>query len=157
VTADKVPVLLDAILGETTKTTARTGVPLGDLLIGSSALAAGSRLGGRSVPGRASVLRASDAVGAGQRRRDRSIEHDEYIAFGRVQGVFAGDPRMTPLELCKQVEESACEPGGGGSSPARSGGSRWARRPTRSSSSATPTGDPGAFMDRAIIEATRTA
>jgi len=65
---------------------------------------------------------------------------DEYIAFGGYRAFSQAIRRMTPLELCKQVEESACEAGAAaGSSPARSGGFALARRPTRSSSSATPT------------------
>jgi len=79
---------------------------------------------------------------------------DEYIAFGGYRAFSQAIRRMTPLELCKQVEESALRGRGGGGFLA---GKKWRFALGTAADQKflicnADEGDPGAFMDRAIIE-----
>ena len=86
---------------------------------------------------------------------------EEYIAFGGYQGLykvlgdqFAGTPAMDPADVCTEVEKSGLRGRGGGGFPT---GVKWkfARNnidPQRYLVCNADEGDPGAFMDRAVIE-----
>jgi len=84
---------------------------------------------------------------------------EEYLAFGGYQGLCkvlgVGDhPAMNPMDVCAEVEKSGLRGRGGGGFPT---GVKWkfARNnndPQRYLVCNADEGDPGAFMDRAVIE-----
>ncbi|MEI6090246.1 MAG: NADH-quinone oxidoreductase subunit NuoF [bacterium] len=79
---------------------------------------------------------------------------EEYIARGGYKGYLSVIKKYSPIELCDEVERSGLRGRGGGGFPT---GKKW------KFANATPSdqkylicnadeGDPGAFMDRAVIE-----
>jgi len=78
---------------------------------------------------------------------------EEYIAFGGYQGLYKV-LKMDPADVCAEVEKSGLRGRGGGGFPT---GLKWkfARNnsdPQRYLVCNADEGDPGAFMDRAVIE-----
>ena len=84
---------------------------------------------------------------------------EEYLAFGGYQGLYKviganGQEAMDPTDVCAEVETSGLRGRGGGGFPT---GVKWkfARNnndPQRYLVCNADEGDPGAFMDRAVIE-----
>lgn len=79
---------------------------------------------------------------------------DEYIAYGGYRAFAQVLRGMTPLDVCKAVEASGLRGRGGGGFPT---GKKWLfARNTESEQKYVvcnaDEGDPGAFMDRAVIE-----
>ncbi|MFW5701317.1 MAG: CCxxC motif-containing NuoF prefix domain-containing protein, partial [Bacteroidota bacterium] len=79
---------------------------------------------------------------------------DQYIARGGYQALSKALKSMTPAELCQEVIESGLKGRGGGGFPA---GLKWKMAQDIPSSQRylicnADEGDPGAFMDRAVIE-----
>ncbi len=77
---------------------------------------------GRAVPGRASVLRAADALGAGQLRHHRPGEHRRVHRPRRLPALAKALREQTPAEVCDLVERAACAGRGGGGFPT---GTKW--------------------------------
>jgi len=79
---------------------------------------------------------------------------DQYIARGGFKGLAKALRNITPKELCDLVEESGLRGRGGGGFPA---GKKWKFALNTPSEQKyfvcnADEGDPGAFMDRAVIE-----
>ncbi len=79
---------------------------------------------------------------------------DQYIARGGYKGLAKALRNITPKELCDLVEESGLRGRGGGGFPA---GKKWKFALNTPSEQKyfvcnADEGDPGAFMDRAVIE-----
>ncbi len=79
---------------------------------------------------------------------------EEYMASGGYQGLARALHTMTPAEVCDTIEESGLRGRGGGGFPA---GKKWKFALQADSDQKymicnADEGDPGAFMDRAIIE-----
>ena len=82
------------------------------------------------------------------------VSIDEYIAHGGYQAFIKAIQTMTPDEVCDTVEKSGLRGRGGGGFPT---GKKWkfARKtpaPQKYFICNADEGDPGAFMDRAVIE-----
>ena len=84
------------------------------------------------------------------------VRLDEYLAWGGYQGLrkILGENGIAPEAVCKEVEQSGLRGRGGGGFPT---GMKWkfARNntdPQRYLVCNADEGDPGAFMDRAVIE-----
>jgi len=82
------------------------------------------------------------------------VSIDEYIARGGYSAFVKVINTMTPQEVCKDVEESGLRGRGGGGFPT---GRKWTIALNADSSQKymvcnADEGDPGAFMDRAVIE-----
>jgi NADH:ubiquinone oxidoreductase subunit F (NADH-binding)/Pyruvate/2-oxoacid:ferredoxin oxidoreductase delta subunit/(2Fe-2S) ferredoxin len=80
---------------------------------------------------------------------------EEYLAFGGYQGLHKVlGSKMDPMDVCAEVEESGLRGRGGGGFPTGMKG-KFARNnndPQRYLVCNADEGDPGAFMDRAVIE-----
>ena len=79
---------------------------------------------------------------------------DEYIATGGYRALAKTIHTKTPLEICNEVEKSGLRGRGGGGFPT---GKKWKFALNTDSSQKymicnADEGDPGAFMDRAVIE-----
>ncbi len=79
---------------------------------------------------------------------------DEYLARGGYAGLAKALHTMTPAEVCAEVEASGLRGRGGGGFPA---GRKWRFAAERDADRKymicnADEGDPGAFMDRAVIE-----
>ncbi len=79
---------------------------------------------------------------------------EEYMAFGGYQALAKTLKTMTPAEVCDTVETSGLRGRGGGGFPT---GKKWKFALNKSSDQKylicnADEGDPGAFMDRAVIE-----
>ena len=79
---------------------------------------------------------------------------DEYIALGGYKGLSKALFDMSPEQICAQIEESGLRGRGGGGFPA---GKKWSQvlrqaDPVHYVVCNGDEGDPGAFMDRSIME-----
>ena len=79
---------------------------------------------------------------------------DEYIAHGGYRGLVDVLTSMTPMQVCEAVETSGLRGRGGGGFPT---GKKWKFAQGTASDQKylicnADEGDPGAFMDRAVIE-----
>lgn len=79
---------------------------------------------------------------------------EEYLATGGYCGLYKTLKSMQPVEVCKEVEKSGLRGRGGGGFPT---GTKWKFAFGQDSSQKylvcnADEGDPGAFMDRAVIE-----
>ena len=79
---------------------------------------------------------------------------DEYIALGGYKGLSKALFDMSPEQICAQIEESGLRGRGGGGFPA---GKKWSQvlrqaDPVHYVVCNGDEGDPGAFMDRSILE-----
>jgi len=82
----------------------------------------------------------------------KSIE--EYMAFGGYSALIKCLRNMTPAEVCQEVEDSGLRGRGGGGFPT---GKKWKLALNQEADQKymicnADEGDPGAFMDRAVIE-----
>jgi bidirectional [NiFe] hydrogenase diaphorase subunit len=78
----------------------------------------------------------------------------EYIAAEGYRALVTALTEMNRAEVLRESRSAACGDAGAAAIRPASSGRRWPRcRPTRSTSSAmADEGDPGAFMDRAVLE-----
>jgi NADH:ubiquinone oxidoreductase subunit F (NADH-binding)/NAD-dependent dihydropyrimidine dehydrogenase PreA subunit/(2Fe-2S) ferredoxin len=79
---------------------------------------------------------------------------DEYLAFGGYRALAKALHTMTPREVCEEIEKSGLRGRGGGGFPT---GRKWkfaleTRADEKYMICNADEGDPGAFMDRAVIE-----
>jgi len=78
----------------------------------------------------------------------------EYIAYGGYQALAKAIEKMTPAEICKEISDANLRGRGGGGYPA---GKKWSQVLSYSSDIKYiicngDEGDPGAFMDRSLME-----
>ncbi len=78
----------------------------------------------------------------------------EYIAYGGYQALAKAIDTMTPEEVCKEISDASLRGRGGGGYPA---GKKWSQVLSYSSDMKYvicngDEGDPGAFMDRSLME-----
>ncbi len=153
VTQDRVPAVLDAVFGD--------GKLPDDLVLGQF------RSKNTNIKPWAGVIFQDEHPFFGPQTRVvlancgviEPTQLEEYLAWGGYQGLKkvlgqGGQNKMPPEDVCKTVEQSGLRGRGGGGFPA---GVKWkfARNnndPQRYLVCNADEGDPGAFMDRAVIE-----